>query len=427
MKQSTALQILKQGENLFITGAAGTGKTYLLERFIEYVREDVGSDVSIVAPTGVVASNLGGDTIHSFFGIGIKETISDENLKKLLKRKYIVGRIRSLTTLIVDEISMVSPTLFETMDKILRYIKDPFQPFGGVQLILSGDFFQLPPISKNRDGKRFAWQSSVWRELELKTAYLQENFRQTDDKLIRILNDIRSGEVSEESRKTLNSRIDVELKHDFKPTRLYTHNIDVNRINSEELAKLRTPLKEFFAKSYGDQFSIEKMFKSSLLMRELQLKRGAVVIFIKNNKLKGYVNGTTGVVEDFTGEGLPIVKVATGETIVAEKEEWDITGDKKEKIATIKQIPLRLAWALTIHKSQGMTLDSAEIDLSKTFEVGQGYVALSRVRTIDGIRLIGINDLALQVDPLMLSIDERIKFASKRSEEEYLREIGSLF
>ncbi len=415
MKQNTALDILKSGKNVFITGSAGTGKTHLLKLYTQYLKERRVYP-AIVAPTGIAASHLDGQTIHSFFSLGIRDSIDEGYVDFLLDKKYLKTRFSKLKILIIDEVSMISPEIFSSMDLILRGFKGTDVPFGGVQVVISGDFFQLPPISKVPKEKRFAWQSPAWRALELQTCYLQEKFRQDDDKLIQILDDIRSGEISESSENLLSQRHEKELSSHFKPTKLYTHNVDVDRINLEELAKLEAAPKHFVYESKGSQKNIEKIFKSALVLEKLVLKKGAVVIFIKNNSEEGYVNGTTGVVQSFSPiDNMPIVITTSGKKIKLDLEDWSLENESGKVLATVSQVPLRLAWAITIHKSQGMTLDAAEIDLSKTFETGQGYVALSRIKNIEGLRLMGLNPMALRVDPLILHIDDRIKMASQKA------------
>ncbi|MEA3492204.1 MAG: AAA family ATPase [Campylobacterota bacterium] len=421
MNQTTALDILRSGENVFITGSAGTGKTYLLNQFIEYLKERRVTP-AIVAPTGIAASHLRGQTIHSYFSLGIRDTIDDGYIEFLMEKRYLAKRFSKLKILIIDEVSMISPEIFSSMDQILRAFKGTTQPFGGIQVVLSGDFFQLPPVSKVYKEKRFAWQSPVWRELNLKTSYLEKKFRQVDDKLITVLDEIRSGQVSKISHDIFNSRYHKVLNIDFTPTKLYTHNIDVDRINDQELANLPGRPIFYTYESKGSQKNIAKIFKSSLVLEELTLKKDAVVLFIKNSPEKGYINGTTGIVTGFDpNDNMPIVKISSGRRIKLEQEDWSIENDSGTIIATISQVPLRLAWAITIHKSQGMTLDAAEIDLTKTFEAGQGYVALSRIKTIEGLRLMGLNDMALRVDPLILHIDDRIKMASQRAADEIVK------
>jgi ATP-dependent DNA helicase PIF1 len=321
MKQETALDILKTGKSIFLTGSAGTGKTYLLNQYIQYLKERKIAP-SVVAPTGIAASHLDGSTIHSFFGLGIRDFIDDYFLDSLLQKKYLNDRFSKLKILIIDEVSMISPEIFSAMDKILKSFKFTDEPFGGVQVILSGDFFQLPPVSKIRKEKRFAWQAPAWRDLNLKTCYLEENFRQGEDKLIEILDDIRSGEISEQSYDIFKSRYQKDLDINFRPTKLYTHNIDVDRINNKELESLEGGLRIFEYTSSGTKKNIDKIFKSSLLLENMRLKKDAVVLFIKNNYEKGYINGTTGVVVDFDEEdGLPIVEIFSGRRIKASPED----------------------------------------------------------------------------------------------------------
>ncbi len=418
MKQSTAIDILKSGNNVFITGSAGTGKTHLLNQFISYLKERKIIP-TIIAPTGIAASHIKGQTIHSYFAIGIQEYVSDMYIASLLEKKYLKIQFDKLKILIIDEVSMVSPELFSVMDSILRAFKDATKPYGGVQVVLSGDFFQLPPISKIQKEKRFAWQSSSWKDLALKTCYLQKTYRHDDDKLIKILNEIREGNISTESQNLLHSRYHKELNLSYTPTKLYTHNIDVDRINQEELQKLPSASIIFKSQNDGSKANIEKIFKSSLVSQELSLKKDAVVMFIKNHPEKGYLNGTTAKVIGFsTSDNLPIVELSNKEIIHVTREDWQRENDNGEIVAKVSQLPLKLAWAITIHKSQGMTLDAAEIDLSKTFETGQGYVALSRIRNIEGLKLMGLNETAFKVDPLILHVDSRIKTASEKAIKE---------
>ena len=439
MQQSSVFEILKSGKNTFMTGSAGTGKTYVLNQYIRYLKERKIYP-SILAPTGIAASHLGGQTIHSFFSLGIRDQIDEEFLDSLLKKKNLQTRFATLIVLIIDEVSMISPAIFTAMDLILKGFKKSALSFGGVQVILSGDFFQLPPVSRNNPSKRFAWQSPCWRELDLRTCYLEKKFRQDDDDIIHILDEIRSGLITQKTHDLLESRFHQELSIEFTPTKLYTHNIDVDRINLQELDALPSPAHIFKSENTGSKANIEKIFKTSLVLEDMTLKKNAIVIFIKNNQELGYVNGTTGMVTGFDKDTkMPIVKLSNNRLIDVARENWVVENAKGEVSAKVSQLPLRLAWAITIHKSQGMTLQSAEIDLSKTFESGQGYVALSRIKSLQGLRLMGINDMALQVDPLIRSIDDRIKGASikafdeidtlseeerERREVEYIRSIG---
>lgn len=404
MTQEAALHTIKTGKNIFLTGAPGSGKTYVINKYIDYLKKH-GIEAAVTAPTGIAASHIGGTTIHSFLGIGIRESLNQYDIENLTEKKYIWDRLKNLKVLIIDEVSMLSPGLFKSIDAILKTFKFSHEAFGGIQVILVGDFFQLPPISKKNPDIRFIFQTETWLELEPATCYLETSYRQDDKLLLNILNEIREGSVSENTMNHFRARYKKEPEGDVAITKLYTHNIDVDDINMKELNKLETPIKKYDAHTVGSKKWVERIFASSLVLPELHIKKGAYVFFIKNNYEKGYINGTLGTVVDFDVFDVPIIKTNTGETIKAERMEWNYTDSDGKILATVKQIPLRLAWAITIHKSQGMTLDAAEIDLSKSFEPGQGYVALSRIKSLSGLKLMGLNDIALQIDSHVLEKD----------------------
>lgn len=419
MNQKTALGILKTGRNVFLTGSAGTGKTFVINQYIEYVK-DHGMNPAIVAPTGIAASHIGGITIHSFFGLGIKETLSALDLKLMLQSKHLAERLSSVTVLIIDEISMVSPALFQTMDQLLRKFKKIDKPFGGIQIIVSGDFFQLPPISSSKLQIKYAFQTELWQDTGFKICYLTKKYRQDDDVLRTALDEIRSNTVTEE---TIDHFIGCQTK-DFPKkmnvTKLYTHNVDVDQINNEELDKLSHPVQTFYSANEGKVKDVQRIFNTCFAVPELQLKKEAVVLFIKNNPDRGYINGTLGRIIGFDDEsGYPEVETFAGDIIIASPVQWEVENKKGDVVATIHQVPLKLAWAITVHKSQGMTIDAAQIDLSKTFEIGQGYVALSRLKSIAGLQLLGFNATALSVDSMVLRQDAYFKQYSAFVHKQY--------
>ncbi len=417
MKQKTAFDILKAGHNVFLTGAAGSGKTYLLNKYIDYLKEN-RIKVAITASTGIAATHIGGRTIHSWSGMGIKDDLSPSDIGQMLKQPIIRDRLAKTDVLIIDEISMIHAHQLDLINKILRLARGSWEPFGGMQVILSGDFFQLPPIGRNSDKEvSFAFESPSWEELDIKTCYLTEQYRQEDDDIVQILSDIRNQTVCDETRNALQELIDDPFSDDnTESTKLFTHNIDVDTINNRELNKLNTPSLAYQMATDGHEMVIEALQKGCLAPKKLILKEGALVMFVRNNFDEGYVNGTVGRVIDFSEDKFPIVELSNGEEIVVFPEKWSIE-EEGETIAELTQLPLRLAWAITVHKSQGMTLDSAEMDLSRAFEYGMGYVALSRVKTLGNMKLLGINDIALQVHPDIYKKDKEFQKMSKRVEK----------
>jgi len=419
MEQSTALDILKTGQSAFITGAPGTGKTYVVNAYIRYL-ESHGVMPYRVAPTGIAATHIGGHTVHSFFQLGIKDHLTDHDIRLILKKPAVASRLKKLKVLIIDEVSMLSPKLFEAIDRILRAYHKSDLSFAGIQVILSGDFFQLPPVSKEPVEERFIFQSSSWDMLDPFICYLKKSYRQNDNILLQILGEIRTNNVSEESMNHLRRRYKQPPANGVTPIKLYTHNKDIDRINAEELALLPGEARHFEAESRGKGASIDKIFKSSLVKEELELKAGASVMFIKNSPEQGYINGTQGTVTGFDPmTGMPVVKISSGRHIFVSMQEWTLTDHNGKTLATVEQIPLRLAWAITVHKSQGMTLDSAEMDLSKTFEKGQGYVAFSRVTALENITLMGCNPVALMVDEYVQEQDCSMQLLSDTVEAKH--------
>lgn len=398
-----------------MTGAAGSGKTYVLNDFINYLR-DHGISVGVTASTGIAATHIGGVTIHSWSGIGVKDILSDDDIAYIVQKKYLQKRFDKTRVLVIDEVSMLNPRMFDNVDRVCRAAKKNQAPFGGMQVVLSGDFFQLPPITRDDSSVQFVNASRVWKEMDIRVCYLDEQFRHEDNALEAILNEMRGGFVSQKTRDVLTSQCEKNFASGITPTRLYAHNIDVDTLNEKELAKLPGKTQEFEMQTKGKDVLVESLKKSILAPEFLKLKKDAVVMFVKNNFDAGYVNGTLGVVDGFDSDGAPIVRIVSGKKIVVSPVQWAVEEDGKI-LARAEQLPLRLAWAITIHKSQGMSMDAAEIDLSKAFVPGQGYVALSRLRTLAGLVLSGINEMAFAVHPEVSALDESLLLDSEKWEQ----------
>lgn len=513
MKQATALDILKTGKNVFLTGSAGAGKTYTINQYLHYLRaRDVA--VAVTASTGIAATHMNGMTIHSWAGIGISNELTAKDIARIKKRTVVVERIERTKVLVIDEISMLHRQQFELINQVLQAIKENTLPFGGIQLLVAGDFFQLPPIGEPHESNRdkFAFMAQAWLDADFQICYLSEQHRQKTDKtavagntyygldLNAILNQIRSQQFTPHIIPALTATAEHVLADNR--TRLFTHNVNVQAINEQELGKLTTAVHTFRAWGEGDEKLVETLKKSVRNTPELVLKLGAKVMFIKNNAELNVSNGTMGKVVDFVATTLkqpnkqtndspsnkhssepldeqalaaessalldaieqeqqadmadlldevnggqsqqnhhtdeddttatdtaddklsellyPLVELNDGRKVIAEYDSWRIDDEEGEILAAYYHIPLTLAWAITIHKSQGMTLDAAEVDLSKTFEKGQGYVALSRLKQLSGLQLLGVNELSLQLDPLARGADQRFQAISAEQECEFL-------
>lgn len=466
MTQSEALAILKTGANVFLTGEPGSGKTHTVREYVSWLR-DRGVEPSITASTGIAATHIGGFTIHSWSGIGIKRALDNYELDRIASNKRVYTRVRNARILIIDEVSMLSDRTLEMVDVVCREIRRNEEPFGGLQIVFVGDFFQLPPVisdysrashpspsrlrqgfggqdgsspqarelgnpeedlpsldfdSGNRTVKNsqsnFAFGSEAWRKANPLVCYLSEQHRQEDEAFLDFLSAVRSGNVAEKHKVLLRTRYSKMPKKDI--TQLYSHNADVDHINTAELGKLSGSPKVFVMTDQGPDPLVLSLKRGCLSPETLSLKIGARVMFTKNDIIgRQFANGTLGVVTGFSKEtGTPIVQTNAGKTIVVEPAGWNLE-DAGRVLANITQIPLRLAWAITVHKSQGMSLDAAHMNLSDAFEYGQGYVALSRVRTLAGLSLAGLNARALEVHPEIREKDGEFRAAAALARERF--------
>lgn len=418
MTQNTALTIMKLGHSVFLTGGAGTGKTFVLNEYISWCKRH-RIPLAITASTGIAATHVGGATLHSWSGTGIKESLTDMDLDAISQKKNLYDRYTKTQVLIIDEISMLHAYRLDMVDKIARMFRGNSKPFGGMQVIMCGDFFQLPPISKDQNNARdFAFYSESWKKINPVVCYLTRNYRQQEDSLSSILNSIRSNEVEDGIYDTFQDLLENPSSdfYDHPHTKLYTHNEDVDRINASEYKKLNGKEVVYEMATRGKKQLVDAIKMNCLAHEVLRLRPGTQVMFIKNDLGKKYYNGTLGEVTGFESDNSPIVKTLSGDIINVQPDSWHIEDDGKI-LAEIKQLPLRYSWAITVHKSQGMTLDRAEMDLSKSFGFGMGYVALSRVRSISGLRLLGMSGSALAMHPDIIEFDKKLKERSERAVE----------
>jgi len=421
MKQKEAFQLLKLGANVFLTGPAGSGKTFLLNKYISYLKSK-NISAAVTASTGIAATHIGGITIHSWCGMGIAKQLSKAEFKTVLNKKYLKNRMLKTKVLIIDEISMLDADRLDLVNNICMSFKNNVAPFGGIQVIFCGDFFQLPPVNGKEENNEYAFKSNVWNESCLKVCYLNEQHRHSDKKFIKVLNSIRNNKIDKDTLITLKSRLNQPVCGNITPTKLFTNNKDVNAINDFELAKIKQSEAVYqMRSSYKKRREqlVDFLMKNCMAPAKLVLKKGAVVMFVKNKFSESgfahYVNGTLGKIIGFSEfDNYPIVETNDDRQIIAYPREWAVE-EGNEVVAKISQVPLRLAWAITVHKSQGMSLDEMIVDLRDAFDYGMGYVALSRVRSLSGMELLGLNKMSLQVNP---EIAEKDKEYIKQSEND---------
>jgi ATP-dependent DNA helicase PIF1 len=406
-KQQYAITLMNEGVNVFLTGGAGVGKSYVIRKFIDNYYSSNNSimpikkGLAITSTTGISAVLIGGKTLHSWAGIGLGK---GDLIEKVRSNPKSLRRWMSVKTLIIDEISMLNPRLFERLDKVAREFRDSEKPFGGIQLVVVGDFCQLPVVKGDGD---FCFNSDVWKECEFQVVNLTQVIRQENLEFANILQEIRLGEISENTKKILLSRTgkwtrDTCNKDGIKPTLLYSTNKNVDELNNRELntlIELGMTSKKYKVK-IDVKFSKLSMIELNNLIeyqtkdiKEVKLAIGAQVMLTKNIDVdSGLANGSRGIITGFSEETtkqFPIVKFINGieETITPYKTTYK---DNDNKLI-FEQVPLKLAWATTIHKSQGSTLDYVVANLSNIFEYGQAYVALSRAKYLDNLFLTAIN------------------------------------
>ena len=415
-KQQKVIDLFLQGKNLFISGGAGCGKSYLLN----YLKRNFSNQgLEITASTGIASVNIGGSTIHSWAGIGLANQPIEQIIENIFLPKFSKVRRKIIKTkiLAIDEISMISREVLEILDQVFRAVRGNEKPMGGIQMLFFGDFLQLPPINRDSNVSNFCFDSKIWEDLKFHNIILDKIFRQSDENFIKLLNNLRFGIIDDEDKKILESRINAKDDNSsIKPTILTTHNAKVEFVNNKYLKNIPNTEQAFQAEYKGDAYKIEFLKKNCIAYQSLKLKVGAQVMMIKNTLQKeGIINGSLGIVKDFSTKKMyPIVEFANGKIFTISPEEWVLEKlDPETRInkieASISQVPLILAWAITIHKSQGLTLDKISCDLSDSFSPGQAYVALSRARNLEGVFIESLNFAKINVDKNALNFYKEIQ------------------
>jgi ATP-dependent DNA helicase PIF1 len=449
-EQRIAFEKFKNGENLFITGPGGVGKSKLIQEFVKY-SNDNGKKIQVCALTGcaaVLLENCNAITIHSFSGIGYMNTPDEKILDKVYKNFKAKKMWRLTDILVIDEVSMMSRRMFDLLEKIGRMLRGKSGYFGGLQVIFTGDFFQLPPIPEEDDkDTMFCFESEHWFDVFRPENHIEMTriFRQNDQQYIEILSKIRRGIMDDESIDILKSCINRPVNNAHATTQLFPLKNKVDTINRMMFSKIRETLVEFAfevdfnAKTYVNDLKpieriviekcnelpeefkhreVEKLLIANNLVKNLELKVGAVVMCTKNIDVENSIcNGSQGIITEFRPDG-PIVKFNNGITCVINKVSFQ---SNEYPTIVISQVPICLAWALTIHKIQGITLENAMIDVGNSvFEYGQTYVALSRIKSLNGLHLINFDAKKIKANPKVIQFYERMKDSREPSTSEML-------
>ncbi|KAG8714378.1 hypothetical protein FRC09_017698 [Ceratobasidium sp. 395] len=455
-EQSQILELVKSGKNIFFTGSAGTGKSVLLREVIKALRRKHGKTqdaVAVTASTGIAACNIGGQTLHSFSGIGIGEGTPESLATKIKRNKNAVSRWLRCKVLIIDEVSMLDGDLFDRLARVACIIKKNTRPFGGIQLIVTGDFFQLPPVMKNGQPK-FAFEAEKWGECVERTFNLTKVFRQKDPRFVDMLNEMRFGRLTPASIRTFHELARPISDGDIEATELFPRREDVDRANGFRMAALPGREESFPSRDGGiisDPVQRDKMLQNFMAPKDLTLKRDAQVMLLKNID-ETLVNGTVGRVIGFydatevdVGEKGELIQVyepgqkkQLSAAAKAKQKEQQAGPLKKYPLVEFRvprgtrkllvmpesfkvelpngevqvsrtQLPLILSWAMSIHKSQGQTLDRVKVDCGRIFEKGQAYVALSRATSLEGLQV-------LHFDPKKVLAHDKVKAWSQTLE-----------
>jgi ATP-dependent DNA helicase PIF1 len=395
--QQRAWQLLQRENRVFLTGEAGSGKSFLVRR---YMQGKNPKEFPVLASTGAAAVLIGGRTLHSFLGLGILEGGADVAAAKALADRRVVRRIKKISGMIIDEISMISGETLRAAEMVCRLAREQEEPWGGLKVIVVGDFAQLPPVERNRERRPdWAFESSTWRRSQFAPALLQQNLRSDHSGFLSVLNEVRQGLVTENVRLFARHRLQP-VAHDFAGTRLFPRRFQADQYNMGRLSQLPGEEVVFPSVYSGDKRAIEMMKRYSPLPQELRLKKGALVMLRQNDPRGRWVNGSTGTLMGIGDDKLEI-DLLSGRPVEIEKTTFSMLDAEGNVRAAVSNFPVILAWGATIHKSQGMTLDRLAVDLKKLWEPGQAYVALSRITNPDNLYLTGWQDSSVKADSLV--------------------------
>lgn len=394
--QTKALELLKSNNNVFLTGHAGTGKSFVIRQYLN----NLMYPIPVLASTGAAAVLIEGRTFHGYFGLGIMEGGIERTIKKAISNNRVRARLNKDTTLIVDEISMIHPDAFEAANRIAKAVREDDSPFGGLRLIVVGDFLQLPPITYSSQSIKWLFDMDVWHQLDFKKVYLTQTMRTVSSDFIKVLNSIRIGQVDDSVKSFLNSR-QSPVGDDFNGTVLFGRRNQAEFFNIKKLNQIESD-EVIFETEIKVASKVNKTPESLLMLsplpKTLKLKKGALVMIRKNDPDGKFVNGSLARIDKFLKETIRIT-LFNGLKIDLAKDDFHILDPDGKKMATITNFPLSLAWATTIHKAQGASIDRVHVDLKSLWECGQAYVALSRARDPDNLFIDGWSPRSIKANP----------------------------
>lgn len=392
--QVYALKALKSNRNVFITGGAGTGKSHVLRQHVQNLSSQ---SFPILASTGAAAVLVGGRTFHSFFGLGIMEGGPLPTLDRAKRDKRLLKRLKKTVGVIIDEISMISGDALGVAERICRFARDSEAPWGGLQVVAVGDFAQLPPVSAGRD---YDWSflSPTWGLTDFLSVQLRTNLRCGDDLYCKWLECVRLGALPDDFRSFLNSKVVSDEEVPVEITRLFSRRDQTQRYNLMRLHENPRELMTFASEYFGSDSAVERLKKTSVLPDELHLKLGAKVMILQNDPRQRWVNGSLGKVAD-ASDSVLMIELETGRMVELEKSSFHLLDPEGATLASVTNFPVQLAYAMTIHKSQGATMNALRVDLRRLWDPGQAYVALSRLRSADGLYLDGWDENSFHVSP----------------------------
>lgn len=409
--QLRALGALAGGENVFLTGGAGTGKSYVIRKFLASLER---KHFPVLASTGAAAVLLGGRTFHSFFGLGIMEGGLEATVARALENRRVVNRLQKARGVIIDEISMIPGLALDAAERIAMIARGGGGPWGGLRVVAVGDFAQLPPVARSGTERDWAFRSVGWRRTNFQSIALHETMRTREGEFARALNAAREGRVTRELRDLLDWRTMIDEDPDFEGSLLFARRDDADRVNRLRLAQLPGPSRLFATEFKGDERFV-KPLRANLPMAEmLELKKDALVMIRQNDPEGQWVNGSLGRIQHIEDEELDI-RLLSGRTITLPKANFRLNDGEGKELASATNFPLSLAWAVTIHKAQGATLDQVRVGLHRLWEPGQAYVALSRVRRSDDLFIAGWEENSIIMDPLVQRFHAEIEGGSSPS------------